>query len=123
VDFLTHLRERVADPAGQAALDPRTPARQLLVSSHLPAVLQALGPVRRRAKVRDDVVFVDTVTRVDPAAPRSRTSRVRWLRPESVPGADPPGVDEADADVEVPAHQIVSESEVAEFEVRSRLEV
>lgn len=121
VDFLTHLRRRVADPAREELLDPRGPLRQLLVSSHSPAVLQALGPLRRRAKVRDDVVFVDTVTRVDPAAPRSRTSRVRWLRPESVPGTAVADLGDAEPDEEVPAHQIVSQSEVAEFEVRTRL--
>lgn len=120
VDLLAQLRARVTEPAPGRSSSPASRMRQLLVSSHSPAVLQALGPMRRRARVRDDVVFVDTVTRVDPAAPRSRISRVRWLRPESVHGTEVP-VDDLEPDEEVPAHQIVSQSEVAEFEVRTRL--
>jgi predicted ATPase len=117
VDFLAHLRDRVAAPGEPGSVDPRTPLRQLLVSSHSPAALQALGPVRRPAGVRDDVVFMDMVTRVQPSAPRSRTSRIRWLRANGSTDAQWVAESEPDADVEVSAHQIVSDGEVAEFEV------
>jgi predicted ATPase len=121
VNFLAHLRDRVIPPTDTTSLNSRTRLRQLLVSSHSPAVLQALGPVRARARLRDDVVFVDTVTRVDPAAARSRISRVRWLRADALPDPGAPDAEWGAEDEGVSPHQIVSDSEVAEFEVRNGL--
>jgi predicted ATPase len=115
VNFLAHLRDRARPPDDATAVDPQARMRQLLVSSHSPAVLQSLGPVLTPARLREDVVFVDTVTRVDPGAPRSRISRVRWLR------AAPESDRLVEAAGEVSPHEIVSDSEVAELEVRNRL--
>lgn len=122
VEFLGHLRRCVAPPHSMdSRRGPRL--RQLVVSSHSPAALRALPPVRN-GNVRDDIVFVDTVTRVDRSEPRSRISRVRWLRvdDQTVPRAMTDEDGDGGADPIVGEDGIVSDSEVDEFEVRDKLD-
>jgi predicted ATPase len=123
VEFLGHLRRCVDLPASLAG-EPDPRPRQLVVSSHSPAVLRALSPVRK-GNVRDDIVFVDTVTRVERSEARSRVSRVRWLRFDdrsAPPVLAPDAEDAVDADIVVDEDDIVSDGEVDEFEVRDKLD-
>jgi predicted ATP-dependent endonuclease of OLD family len=54
-------------------------------------------------------------------ASRSRISRVRWLRADALPDPEAPDAEWGAEDEGVSPYQIVSDSEVAEFEVRNGL--
>ncbi|MBG0825375.1 AAA family ATPase [Planomonospora sp. ID91781] len=75
-ELLRRVRQRVREPGGAE------PYRQVIVTSHSPAVVAELG---RTAP--ESLVFLDAVVRVDPAADRtSRVSVAKPVLPDGEPG-------------------------------------
>jgi hypothetical protein len=106
--FVDHLRGLVDRSIETRATDPDARLTQLLMSSHSPRILRALGdgvegPPHRNA------VFVDTVTQVGPAVPRSRVTRVRSIAGSSRQSP-------------LPVDEFVSPAEIDEFEVVDALD-
>jgi hypothetical protein len=116
--FVGHLQRCVRPPSTVDEIPNGTGLRQLIVSSHSPAALRALEP-SKKGNVRDDVVFADTVTRIERGGRRSRTTRVRKVGIGGAPGTPAP---EDIEEEEIPAGEIVGDSEMAEFEVLDKLE-
>lgn len=112
-DFLGHLRRRIDETYRDRSSADVAPLPQLLFSSHSPTVLRALSPLRSR-RLRDDVVFIDTVSRIVPGEPRSRISRVRWIDVVAeVPETYSEAIDEEGVeDVEV--GELLSDAELAD---------
>lgn len=81
---------------------------QLILSSHSPAILRALAP--RDEGGRTDAIYLDTVTRGKKGEPRSRITRQRPI------GGDQLTLDLAETG------SVVSDAEIAEFEVLEMLD-
>lgn len=107
--FVRHLRTLV-----QRSLEARRdnavgPLTQLILSSHHPATLRALGP-SPDGPLREDVVFLDNITRLTPGSPRSR---VTWLRRIASGGHAGPPPDDV---------SVLPEAEIRDFEVSEALD-
>jgi len=107
--FVRHLRRLVQRSLDARHDDEGAPLTQLILSSHHPATLRALGPSPDGA-LREDVVFLDNITRLTPGAPRSR---VTWLR--RIASSGHAGVVADDVSV-------LPEAEIREFEVSEALD-
>jgi predicted ATPase len=106
--FVDHLRGLVDRSIEARVTDPNARLTQLLMSSHSPRILRALGDGVGDSP-RRNAVFVDTVTKVEPGAPRSRITRVRSIAGDS-------------RQLELPVEKFVSPAEIDEFEVVEALD-
>ncbi|PRY02128.1 AAA family ATPase [Allonocardiopsis opalescens] len=78
-ELLRRIARRVTDLSDPASAEE--PLRQVVLTSHSPVVVGEL--VRERP---GSVVFLDTVTRVQPGGPTSRITRARPVRDAGEPG-------------------------------------
>lgn len=114
ITLVRRLRSIVDRATARRAVEPGAPMVQLLLTSHSPAILRALGPAEPDG-VRDDAVFLTTVTRILPGRSRSRITQARLIAT-----ADRPALDEQE-NLD-PNRRLVSHAEIAEFEVRLALD-
>ncbi|MDQ1288097.1 MAG: hypothetical protein QG622_1662 [Actinomycetota bacterium] len=76
-----HLLMRFIRRIQQWARDTESPsARQIIISSHSPTILTALTPPSESMPLRDDVIFLDLVSRTASDRVVSRVSRIRAVR-------------------------------------------
>lgn len=74
--FVAHLRDLVDAKLAQRTADGSTPLTQLLLSSHSPAILRALGTHNESPDtLRDDAVYADIRSLVDAQKHKSRVTR------------------------------------------------
>lgn len=106
--FVRHLRNLTIESFERRLDSPESRITQLLLSSHSPAILKALQPMRDDT-TRGDVVFIDMSSRSRRSEPTSRISRVRRVQP---------GGHQLSA---FEIGTIVSPAEIAEFEVSQEL--
>ncbi|HET8658995.1 MAG TPA: AAA family ATPase [Micromonosporaceae bacterium] len=107
--FVRLLRMLVQRSLDARRNDEGASLTQLILSSHHPATLRALGP-SSDGPLREDVVFLDNITRLTPGSPRSR---VTWLRRIASGGhAGPPPNDVS----------VLPEAEIRDFEVSEALD-
>jgi predicted ATPase len=110
VSFVRHLRALVDQSFRRRLGDAAAPAVQLILSSHSPVIVRALSDDQTlRVPVRDDVLFVDTVSRHE-GGRKSRVSRARKIR--------------AAQQMELPLSlrgRVVSKAEIEAFEVSGAL--
>lgn len=110
ITLVERLRSIVDRATAQRAKEPAAPLVQLLLTSHSPAILRALGPVEPNG-VRDDAVFLTTVTRILSGRSQSRITQTRLIATTGRPTLD------AQEHLD-PNQRLVSPAEIAEFEVR-----
>jgi predicted ATPase len=115
ITLVRRLRSIVDRALDRRASDPAAPVTQLLLSSHSPAMLRALGPAMADG-VHGDVVFFAAVSRVGPGRSRSHITQPRLISN----GERPSLVDQERFD---PNTRLVSPAEISEFEVRRELGV
>jgi predicted ATPase len=106
--FVRYLRTLVG--RALAARSDGAALTQLVLSSHSPAILRALGPAQ--TEPRRDAVFMDVVTRVRRGGPRSRVTRWRYIGSSSRQLT----IDD------IHPSKVVSPAEIAEFEVMAELD-
>ena len=110
--FVTHLRDLIGRKIEARRDDAQAPLAQLLLSSHSPTILEALRPRdEQHGALRDDAVFLDTWSHIEPGEPKSRVTRVRRI---AATRELPPGA---------PVGTVVSPAEIDEFEVIDRLDI
>ncbi|GLY03668.1 MULTISPECIES: AAA family ATPase [Actinoplanes] len=114
ITLIQRLRAVVDRAVRSRDEDPVAPLTQVLLTSHSPAILRALGPAQDDG-VRPDAVFLTTVTRILPGRSRSKVTQPRLISA----GRRPALAAQDDLD---PNRRLISPAEIADFEVRQALE-